>query len=133
MARAQENAAAQGDRQLIEQRLPRLLEAYGELLERIGWVLEQRKEQAPQEEKLPALSPRELTERVGRALEELEDFRSRECADMVAELLRHELPRDCLDSLREIQRQLKLYEDDNAEDLLEQLLRSLKEREGQES
>lgn len=65
-----------------------------------------------------------------KALEELEDFRSRECADIVAELLRHELPHDRLDSLMEIQGQLKLYEDDNAEMLLGQLLSSLKEQEG---
>lgn len=132
MARAQENAAAQGDRQLIEQRLPRLLEAYGELLERIGWVLEQRRKDAPQEEKLPPLSMQELTGQVGRALEELEDFRSRECSGIVADILRHELPQDTLDSLRSIQEQLKLFEDDNAEMLLGQLLSSLKTQEGQE-
>lgn len=132
MARAQEKAAAEGDRQLIDQQLPRLLEDYGALLERIGWVLEQRRSQVPQEEKLPALPARELREQVGRALEELEDFRSRECAAIVEEILRHELPRDCLDSLREIQGQLKLYEDDNAEMLLTQLLSSLEEREEQE-
>ena len=132
MARAQENAAAKGDRSLIDQQLPRLLEAYGALLERIGWALEQRQNQEPQEEKLPALSVRELTEQVGRALEELENFRSRECAGMVADLLRHELPQDRLDGLLEIQGQLKLYEDDNAETLLDQLLNSLKEQEEQE-
>ncbi|MDE6260018.1 MAG: response regulator [Oscillospiraceae bacterium] len=132
MARAQENAAAQGDTALIEGQLPLLLEAYGELLEKIGWVLEQRRQDEPEEEKLPALSAQELREQVAQALEELEDFRSRECADIVAAVLRHELPQDAEDSLREIQKQLKLYEDDNAEALLNQLLSSLKEQEEQE-
>ena len=132
MARVQEKAAAEGDRQLIDQQLPLLLEAYGALLERIGWVLEQRKSQAPQEERLPALPAQELRKQVARALEELEDFRSRECADIVEEILRHDLPQDRLDSLREIQGQLRLYEDDNAEMLLNQLLSSLEEQEEQE-
>ena len=132
MARAQENAVAQGNTALIEEQLPLLLEAYGELLEKIGWVLEQRRQEEPEEEKLPALSTRELREQVAQALEELEDFRSRECANIVAAVLRHELPQDASDSLREIQKQLKLYEDDNAEALLDQLLSSLKEQEEQE-
>ena len=132
MARAQEKAASEGDRQLIDQRLPQLLEAYGALLERIGRVLEQRKSQAPQEERLPALPAGELKTLAARALEELEDFRSRECAAIVEEILRHELPQERLDSLRAIQEQLKLYEDDNAEMLLNQLLRSLEEQEEQE-
>lgn len=131
MARAQENAAAQGDRQFIDQQLPALLTAYEELLEKIGWDLEQRQKETPQEEKLPALPAEELMQRVGKALEELENFRSQECAGIVSELLRHELPQDRRDSLVEIQGQLKLYEDDNAEKLLVQLLNSLKEQEGQ--
>lgn len=131
MARAQENAAAQGDRQLIDRQLPLLLEAYGALLERIGWALEQRRQAVPQEEKLPALPLGELAEQVGEALEELENFRSRECAAIVADILRHELPRDSLERLREIQEQLKLYEDDNAELLLAELLSSFKKQEEQ--
>ena len=128
MARAQENAAAQGDTALIESQLPLLLEAFGELLERIGQVLDERRREEPPEEKLPALSARELTEQVAQALEALQDFRSQECAGIVAAVLRHELPRDTSDSLAEIQKQLKLYEDDNAEALLDQLLSSLKKR-----
>jgi len=131
MARAQENAAAQGDRQFIDRQLPALLTAYEDLLEKIGWELEQRRKKIPQEEKLPALPVEELVQRVGEALEELENFRSQECAGIVSEVLRHELPQDCQDSLMEIQGQLKLYEDDNAETLLAQLLNSLKEQEGQ--
>ncbi len=129
LARAQENAAAQGDRPLINRQLPLLLESYEGLLERIGWTLEQRRKERPQEEKLPALSAGDLAQRVAEALEELENFRSRECADIVSEVLRHELPQDRLDSLMEIQGQLKLYEDDNAEKLLAELLSSLEKQE----
>ncbi len=130
MARAQENAANQGDREFIAQHFPALLEAYEALLTNIELFLEGRRGDDDQKEKLPALSAGELKEQVGAALEALENFRSQECAGMVETLLRHELPQAAADSLREIQGQLRLYEDDNAEGLLDQLLRELKKEEG---
>lgn len=130
MARAQENAANQGDREFIAQQFPALLEAYEALLTNIELFLEGRRGNDAQEEKLPALSAGELREQVGAALEALENFRSQECAGMVEALLRHELPQTAEDSLREIQGQLRLYEDDNAEGLLDQLLRELEKEEG---
>lgn len=129
LARAQENASAQGDTAFILQQFPRLMEAQEALLDQIGQFLEGRRQNQSQEEKLP-LSPQELRERVGAALGELQDFRSRECAGMVEALLRCALPQDAEDSLREIQGQLKLYEDDNAEALLGGLLSRLEKEEG---
>ena len=105
------------------------MEAQEALLDQIGQFLEGRRQNQSQEEKLP-LSPQELRERVGAALGELQDFRSRECAGMVEALLRCALPQDAEDSLREIQGQLKLYEDDNAEALLGGLLSRLEKEEG---
>lgn len=130
LARAQENAAAQGDREFIARQFPELLAAHQALLERIGAFLEQRRQAQPQAEKLPALSPQELREQVEAALHELEDFRSQECARMVEELLSRDLPPAAERGLREIQGQLKLFEDDNAEALLGQLLSNLKREEG---
>ena len=130
MARAQENAANQGDTEFIAREFPALLEAYEALLTNIELFLEGRRENGAQEEKLPALPADELRERVGAALEALANFRSQECAGMVEDLLRHELPRDAADSLKNIQGQLRLYEDDNAEALLNQLLLELKKEEG---
>ena len=109
--------------------ITRLLEAHEALLDQIGQFLEGRRQNEAQGEKLP-LSPQELRERVGAALGELQDFRSRECAGMVEALLRCALPQDAEDSLREIQGQLKLYEDDNAEALLGGLLSRLEKEEG---
>ena len=74
---------------------------------------------------LPSLSSQELKERVGTALNELEKFRSKECAGTVGEILAHHLPKDVEKSLKQIQEQLKLYEDDYAEELLGQLLNRL--------
>ena len=130
MARAQENAAAQGDRSFIDQQLPRLLEAQEALLSHIGQFLEERRKDEPQEEKLPPPTAQELRERVGAALAALEDFQSRECAAAVDDLLRCALPPEAEGALREIQGQLKLYEDDNAEALLGELLGKLESEEG---
>ncbi len=129
LARAQENAAAQGDTDFIARELPRLLEAHGELLVHIGRFLEGRQTRPP-EEKLPPPTPQELRERVGEALELLEDFQSRECAAAVEELLCHALPLEAEERLREIQGQLKLYEDDHAEELLGALLGRLEQEDG---
>lgn len=129
LARAQENAAAQGDTAFIAQQFPRLMEAHEALLARIGQFLERRRQNEPRQEKLPLPSTRELRERVGAALDELENFRSRECAQMVEAMLRCTLPQEVEDSLKEIQGQLKLYEDDNAEALLGGLLSRLEKEE----
>ena len=130
LARAQENAAAQGDREFIARQFPELLAAHQALLERIGAFLEQRRQAQPQEEKLPALPPQELREQVEAALHELEDFRSQECARMVEELLSRDLPPAAERGLREIQGQLKLFEDDNAEALLAKLVDELDKEAG---
>ncbi len=130
LARAQENAAARGDTGFIARQLPQLIEAHQALLARLGEFLEGRRKDRPQEEKLPQPAPRELRERVGAALEALEDFQSRECAAMVEDLLRCALPPEVEGALREIQGQLKLYEDDNAESLLGRLLSGLEKEEG---
>lgn len=130
MARAQENAANQGDRAFIAQQFPALLEAYEALLTNIELFLAARRQDETPEEKLPALSADELKGQVGAALSALENFRSQECAGIVEALLHHELPQAVADGLREIQGQLRLYEDDNAEGLLNQLLRELEKEEG---
>ncbi len=130
MARAQENAASTGDTEFIARQFPILIERYEALLENIGQLLEKRRQNTPQAQKLPPLPMGELKEQVETALNELEHFRSRECAGIVEELLRHELPQDAADSLGEIQDQLKLYEDDSAENLLNQLLSKLEKEMG---
>ncbi|MCI9680392.1 MAG: response regulator [Lachnospiraceae bacterium] len=125
MAREQENAAAQGDRELITEKFPLLLAEYETLLAHIGQFLEWRKEEHAKKEKLPCPDIQELRAQTAAALEELKHFRSQECADRVETLLLHELPKDTEEYLRQIREQLRLYEDDNAEELLGQLLEIL--------
>jgi len=123
MARAQENAAAKGDDAFIAREFPALLKAYEALLQNIRSFLEQRRQEGDADgAKLPPLTAQELKEQIGTALDQLEHFRSRECAEGVEEILRHELSEEMRERLEQIQAQLKLYEDDNAEELLRQLL-----------
>lgn len=129
MAREQENAAARGDTEYINRQLPILLETFERLLSDIGRFLEERRQSDGAAERLPALSAGELKEQVEKALDELEGFRSRECAATVEAILLHHLPKVVEDSLRQIQEQLKLYEDDYVEELLRELISSLEREE----
>ena len=108
MAREQENAAAQGDRELIGQKFPLLMAEYETLLANIGQFLEQRRRKNDKKEKLPCLSAQELRQQTAAALEELKHFWSQECEERVEALLTHELPEDVSERLLQIQEQLKL-------------------------
>lgn len=131
MARAQENAAAKDDREFISSQFPLLLAEYETLLMNIEAFLEQRRQENDRKEKLPRLPIQELREQTQQALEELKRFRSQKCAERVETMLLHELSEDTAERLLRIQEQLKLYEDDNAEEMLSQLLDILeKEEEG---
>ncbi len=128
MAREQENAAAQGDKEFIAGQFPVMLAEYETLLTNIEQFLEGYRQEKGPKEKLSRLSIQELREQTASALENLKHFRSRECAEIVDEILLHELQEDAEERLLQIREQLRLYEDDNAEELLGQLL-SILERE----
>lgn len=122
MARAQENAVTQGDREFIDEQFPVLLAEYETLLTSIEQFLEWRRQENESQKKLPCLPIQELKEQIASALDALSHFRSQECAEKVKSLLLHDMPKETMDNLLHIQEQLKLYEDDNAEELLNQLL-----------
>lgn len=129
LARAQENAAAQRNREFITEQFPLLLAEYETLLANIGQFLNQRSQKHNRKEKLPALPIQELKEQTAEALDELKRFRSQKCAEMVEAILLHEMPEKIAEHFLQIQEQLKLYEDDNAEELLGQLLDILEKEE----
>lgn len=130
MARAQEDAASRGDREYISGHFPLLMAAYETLLESIGQFLERRRQENDRKEKLPGLLAQEMREQTAAALEELKHFRSKNCAERVENMLLHELPEEAEERLLQIREQLRLYEDDNAEELLGQLLGMLEKEEG---
>ena len=115
MAREQETAAIQENRKLINRKFPLLLEEYQNLLANIEQFLEWRRQENGKKEKLPRLLTPELREQAAAALEELKHFRSQKCAERVETTLAHQLPEDTAKRLLEIQKQLRLYEDDYAD------------------
>ncbi|RKI93264.1 response regulator [Parablautia intestinalis] len=131
IARAQENAAAQGEREFILEQFPLLMAKYETLLANIEQFLEKYRQDNDVKEKLPGIPIGELRKQTETALEELKHFRSRECAEKVEAILLHELPKEMQERFGQIQEQLRLYEDDNAEELLGQVIGILKEEENQ--
>ncbi len=129
MAREHENAAVQGEREWIGRQFPLLMAEYENLLAHIGQFLERRGQENGKKEKLPCLTIPELKEEATAALEELKHFRSQKCAERVETMLAHELPGNGTKRLLEIQEQLRLYEDDKAEELLGQLIDMLEKEE----
>ena len=129
MAREQENAAAQGDKETISEQFPMLMAEYADLLANIELFLEKRRQENEKKEKLPCPPMHELRKQIAAALEELKHFRSRECAGRVETMLTYELPKEAEERLSQIREQLRLYEDDYAEELLSQLLGILEEEE----
>lgn len=129
MAREHENAAAQGDGEFISEHFPALLAEYEILLTNIGQFLERRRQENSRKERLPGLPVEKLREQVAAALEELKHFRSQACAERVETLLLHELPGGLEERLLQIREQLRLYEDDYVEELLDQLLSILEKEE----
>lgn len=129
LAREHENAAAQGDREFIKEHFSQLIGEYETLLANIGQFLEGRRQKEDKKEKLSGLPTQELREQTAAALEELKHFWSQKCAERVKTLLSHELPKDVEERLLQIQEHLRLYEDDDAEELLGRLLSILEKEE----
>ena len=129
MARAHEEAADREDEIFIMEGFPGLLAAYEKQMENIRAFLDQKRGEKVTE--LGEISRRELLQNVREALELLEDFRSKECAGKIEELCRYRLDADTAARLQDVQEQLRLYEDDTAEELLRRLIEGLEEPEAE--
>ena len=105
------------------------LAEYETLLENIAQFLKRRSQENNRREKLPCMSIQQLREQTEAALNELKHFQSTQCAERVETMLLHQLPNDIEESLLQIGEQLRLYEDDYAEELLAQLLDILEKEE----
>lgn len=126
MALRHEEAAIRGDTVYIEENFAELVRNYEELLEKLEQFLQTRRAAAAPDH-AEAIRTDELLRRAGEALDQLEHFHSRECSGMIEELLEYDLEPDARVSLTEISEQLKMYEDDMAEELLRNFLKNIKE------
>lgn len=132
MARAHEEAAGREDEAFILEGFPQLLDAYEKQMENIREFLD-RKRETENDSGLGEVSSQELLQRLREALELLEDFHSRECAEKLEEVCRYRLDADTAARLQEVREQLRLYEDDMAEELLHQLIERLEEPDTEET
>ena len=125
-AKAMEDAAGRRDEDYIKEHFYKLLQSYEEQVIAIQTFLENWEECADGEkELLPTPEPELLKAKVAEALDQVETFHSRECAAIIEELLNHQLDDRTAECLREVKKQLRLYEDDVAEQLLRELLEKL--------
>lgn len=121
-----EEAAIHGDIEYIEENVRVLVSDYEELLGNIEQFLQARREEtAP--EAAEAIGTEEVIDKADEALKQLTRFRSRECSDIIEGLLEYDLEPDVRALLTDISEQLKMYEDDMAEELLRSLLKNIKE------
>lgn len=125
-AKAQEDAAAEENAVFIREHYPEMMESYEALLEEIRVVLEKKGLlQMEDDSGKPQLGSAELAEGLREALELISHFKSKQCAAKVAELLKYQLPEEIGAQLAEVQVQLKMYQDDDAEDKLREMVEKL--------
>jgi len=73
-------------------------------------------------ERKAEMGKEELRQRLEAALESLENFQAKDCARKLEEILEYPLEGDRKEELGEIREQLKLYEDDAAEQMLRDII-----------
>lgn len=117
----QENAAGRGDKEYIAREFPELISSYEKQLENIENYLKSQ-EVSERDLSLPKLDKSQVVLKLQAALEQLLKFRSRDCLKEIQELMQCNVQEDLRERLTEIEEQLRLYEDSEAEQLLCRLL-----------
>lgn len=125
-ARKQENAVNRGDETFVDEHVLQLLTEYEAQIRNISIFLEREKKSGGAGEKMErsavSIEMMDLVAKLQDALDSLENFRAKDCAHKIKELMRYELLPDVEAELTEIQELLKLYEDDAAEQRLRELI-----------
>ena len=130
-AREHENAVNRQDIEFVQRHREELITCYKRQVDEINKYLDTRNNVTRAEEKDAGISidRNALLREVRDALDSVENFRSKECARKVEELLKYELDLSIEAKLKEVSDQLKMYEDDEAERLLHELLDQLEKEE----
>ena len=124
-AREQERAVEREDYTFVDSHVERLLAQYEEQLGCIREYLAGNGETGGDEDRRE-IDKGELIRQMEEGLESLENFRAKQCAQKVDEILQYRLSEDMKSKLMEIKEQLRLYEDDAAEQLLRELIEHMK-------
>ncbi len=124
MAKNHETAAKEQNQGYILGQSGELIEQYYGVLHEIQRVLQKKRgTKKPEIQQLKSGLTRELTyQSISEILKLSEDFKSKQAAKKLEELLAYEMPRELRQELKEIQKRYKMYDDDSAEDKLHELL-----------
>ena len=123
-AREHEQAVHRGDIGFVRKHFEELLSCYKAQVSVISSYLDARNTvtRAEDQDMGAGIDQKALLREIRGALDSVENFRSKECARRVEELLKYDLDQGVEARLKEVQEQLKMYEDDVVEQLLRELL-----------
>ena len=124
-AREHENAVHRGDETFVDSNISKLLTEYEQQVEHILDFLDKNCEPEDVKEKVQEMEQADLLREIKDALDSLENFRAKDCAHTIEDIQQYRLNSDIERKLGEIQEQLKLYEDDAAEELLRNLIKMI--------
>lgn len=125
LAKQHEEAGKAANMEFIEGQKTALFESYQKVLSQIHAYLQEKGVGEPEvkteTERLP-IEEDALRTQIQTALSQLQDFKSKEAAKTVEELLQYSLPEKTREMLEHVKKLLAVYEDDAAEEALEAFL-----------
>ncbi len=123
-AKSLEEACHNGENDYIIIHMDDFMSEYTDLLQEIKHILDKKKyfDQDSAVGEKPAIDQTELLDGIKEALTLIENFRSKECAKKVNDLLTYSLEPSVMGALEKIKMDLKQYEDDEAEEELHALI-----------
>jgi len=125
-AKTHEFAAKEGRYEYIHTNVEQLLNDYAAVLGEIRQILVKKGHMGAKEQKhFQKISNQELIEKLKIALNDLENFKPKAAMETVEKLLECEMTHEVGQKVEEIKSKLRLYEDDNAEELIRWLLNKL--------
>lgn len=128
IAREQEKAVDRGDITFVDSHAQELLDEYEKQITSVASYLEGVKKAEKPQADAGEIEGSELVRLLREALDSLENFRAKDCAHKIEEIMQYQLLFGIENKLKEIQGQLKLYEDEAAEQMLRKLIELLEKK-----
>lgn len=128
-AREQEQAVKREDYTFVDNHADKLLTEYKEQLDHIQAYLDTKHKSGNTKTKEKEIAKADLLQEIQNALSSLENFQSKDCAHAIEALLEYRLETAVETELEKIREQLKLYEDDAAEQMLRELIEQIQKEE----
>ncbi len=129
IAREQEKAVKREDYTFVDSHADKLLAEYEEQLNHIQAYLDSKRKSEETKIKEKEIAKADMLQEIKTALSSLENFQSKDCAHTIDALLEYRLETVIETELQKIREQLKLYEDDAAEQMLRELIEQVEREE----